>query len=89
MPFARSEPDRRQQSQAYCRRRRRQRCQHGPSRARCCPTLWPPQNIMAWLVAGGLAYYLWVVPARQRDDEQHRVREQVRAGICGAENRLS
>ena len=34
---------------------------------------------MAWVVAGGLAYYLWVVPAKQRDDEQQRVREQVRA----------
>ena len=33
---------------------------------------------MAWVVAGGLAYYLWVVPAKQRDDEQQRVREQVR-----------
>jgi len=31
------------------------------------------QNLMAWMVAGGIAYYLWVVPERQRDDEQ-RVR---------------
>lgn len=42
-------------------------------------TLYDPhQNLMAWMVAGGLAYYLWVVPAKQRDDEQQRVREQVR-----------
>ena len=36
------------------------------------------QNVMAWLVAGGLAYYLWVVPERQRNEEQQRVREQAR-----------
>lgn len=28
------------------------------------------QNIAAWLVAGGVAYYLYVVPERQRNDEQ-------------------
>jgi hypothetical protein len=28
------------------------------------------QNLMAWLVAGGLAYYLYVVPARKNTDEQ-------------------
>lgn len=33
---------------------------------------------MAWMVAGGLAYYMWVVPERQRNDEQERVREQAK-----------
>lgn len=44
------------------------------------PALSPSfrQNLMAWLVAGGLAYYLWVVPERQRNDEQERVREQAK-----------
>jgi len=41
------------------------------------PCLPFQQNLMAWAVAGGLAYYLWVVPIKQRDDEQQRVREQV------------
>ncbi|KAI7845405.1 hypothetical protein COHA_001110 [Chlorella ohadii] len=36
------------------------------------------RNLMAWAVAGGLAYYLWVVPIKQRDDEQQRVREQAK-----------
>lgn len=34
-----------------------------------------PQNVMAWLVAGGLAYYLYVVPAKAKNDEQE---------VCGA-----
>ncbi|KAI3430793.1 hypothetical protein D9Q98_009205 [Chlorella vulgaris] len=36
------------------------------------------RNLMAWAVAGGIAYYLYIVPERKRDEEQQRVREQAR-----------
>ncbi|EFN52582.1 hypothetical protein CHLNCDRAFT_138591 [Chlorella variabilis] len=36
------------------------------------------RSFVAWMVAGGLAYYLYVVPDKQRAEEQQRVREQAK-----------
>lgn len=36
------------------------------------------QNIMAWAVAGSLAYVFYVVPEKQRAVEQHAARELAR-----------
>lgn len=36
------------------------------------------RNLLAWGVAGSLAYYFYVVPVRKRNDEQERVREQAK-----------
>ncbi|PSC71821.1 hypothetical protein C2E20_4870 [Micractinium conductrix] len=36
------------------------------------------RNVMAWLLAGGIAYYLYVKPVQARDDEQRRVRDQAK-----------
>ena len=37
-----------------------------------CPPLCPVplQNILAWVAAGGIAYALYVVPEKQRNEEQ-------------------
>ena len=40
------------------------------SHRRLCPPPSPLQNILAWVAAGGIAYALYVVPEKQRNEEQ-------------------